>query len=473
MVTHSSSFSCWYRSATLLLSLVVLPAAAQGDAKAKAPVPPMGLKFADPAQLQGIPLASTPFAGQSLPPKVDLSGDLPPPGNQGKQQSCVGWAVAYALKSYHEKVEEKLPVVDAAGNPNTARVFSPAFIYNQINNGRDGGSLFIDAFNILSQKGAAPWAKMPYQELDFLSVPTAEALADAQRYRIDYWRQVNVRDVKEVKAQLHAGYPVVIGAMVDDGFIASPPGSIWSAPGGASHGGHAMLVVGYDDARSAFKVINSWGQNWGDRGYGWIAYGFFSMVVREGYVVKDASNGPGPAPVPMPNPVQPSPNPVQPSPNPVPAPLPVAQADFQITNILHNQFNPSAPNLGPGMVFQGTLTIPPGHTGIAQIVILMRFAAPPGVAAMPIRSTHPAFATVHGVAATGTAPQMIPPQGAQVPWMAFFPYYSLDVKKGVMLSPMGQPMGFPITTFVQAEPTLFINNFGVKTGMSIPFTVAL
>ena len=31
-------------------------------------------------------------------PRVDLRGDLPPVGQQGRQQSCVGWAVAYACK---------------------------------------------------------------------------------------------------------------------------------------------------------------------------------------------------------------------------------------------------------------------------------------------------------------------------------------------------------------------------------------
>ena len=61
-----------------------------------------GLIPATEEQLRGIPLASVPFSGDSLPPSVDLSDNLPPPGNQGRQNSCVGWTVAYALKNYHE-----------------------------------------------------------------------------------------------------------------------------------------------------------------------------------------------------------------------------------------------------------------------------------------------------------------------------------------------------------------------------------
>ena len=41
----------------------------------------------------------------SVPSLLDLSFDTPPPGDQGHQRSCVGWAVAYALKSYQERVE--------------------------------------------------------------------------------------------------------------------------------------------------------------------------------------------------------------------------------------------------------------------------------------------------------------------------------------------------------------------------------
>jgi C1A family cysteine protease len=49
-------------------------------------------------------------------------------------------------------------------------------------------------------------------------------------------------------------------------------------------GGHAVVVVGYDDAKKiqntgggpkttgAFRIRNSWGKSWGDAGYGWLPY---------------------------------------------------------------------------------------------------------------------------------------------------------------------------------------------------------
>ena len=43
----------------------------------------------------------TPLYRNHLPLSVDLSHQFPKPGHQGKQSSCVGWAVGYAARSYY------------------------------------------------------------------------------------------------------------------------------------------------------------------------------------------------------------------------------------------------------------------------------------------------------------------------------------------------------------------------------------
>jgi hypothetical protein len=47
-----------------------------------------------------------------------------------------------------------------------------------------------------------------------------------------------------------------------------------------------MIVTGYDEDLG-FEVMNSWGQNWGDKRYGWIAYEQFKRCVVEAYWAKD------------------------------------------------------------------------------------------------------------------------------------------------------------------------------------------
>jgi hypothetical protein len=44
---------------------------------------------------------------------------------------------------------------------------------------------------------------------------------------------------------------------------------------GMQHAYHAIVLAGYDDAKGAFKVINSWGKTWGNNGTIWVDYDFF------------------------------------------------------------------------------------------------------------------------------------------------------------------------------------------------------
>ncbi|MCB1167778.1 MAG: hypothetical protein KDK33_16595, partial [Leptospiraceae bacterium] len=64
-----------------------------------------GYQPSSPAAMRAIPVApSAEIRHRGLPSSTDLSPNMPPVGNQGQQASCVAWAVAYATKSYQEKV---------------------------------------------------------------------------------------------------------------------------------------------------------------------------------------------------------------------------------------------------------------------------------------------------------------------------------------------------------------------------------
>lgn len=240
-----------------------------------------GLQFLDPGQYAGIPLSAPSFAGP-LPEQVDVA-PFATAGNQGRQGSCVGWAVAFALKTHQEEVERGWGVSTADHQ------FSPSFVYNQIKRGTGclGGTTFPDALNILTRDGAATLADFPYDESRCDQIPTATTKQRAAPFRVATWRRVNTLDEVELKTHLADGFPVLIGMPVDRAFMDITDGSIYQGLTGSSLGGHAMVVTGYDDAKGAFRLLNSWGSSWADGGRGWISYGGFRSTVREGYVVQD------------------------------------------------------------------------------------------------------------------------------------------------------------------------------------------
>jgi C1A family cysteine protease len=43
-----------------------------------------------------------------------------------------------------------------------------------------------------------------------------------------------------------------------------------------TRGGHAVLGVGYDDNSKCFIIKNSWGENWGDKGFFYMPYDYIT-----------------------------------------------------------------------------------------------------------------------------------------------------------------------------------------------------
>ena len=205
-----------------------------------------GLMFLEEDRYRSIPLATPPLLGD-LPTDVDLSANFPLPGQQGAQSSCVGWAVAN-LKAYQEQVERKW------GLNSRSHQFSPAYIYNQIKTSQDcrGGSNFEAALNLLRRSGMATLSDFPYDESSCDRLPGQAIVQRSQQFAIADWRRVNVQDETEIKTQIAAGFPILIGMSVDDGFSNLRSGAIYSSRSGNSRGGHAMVGGGFADDSRAF-----------------------------------------------------------------------------------------------------------------------------------------------------------------------------------------------------------------------------
>lgn len=248
-----------------------------------------GLKLTPDSLLTEINFARAPIFKEPLPKSVDLSSDMPIPGDQGEQNSCVGWSMGYAIKSYQEKVKRKWEI-SSDGEIIENRVYSPSFIYNQINGGEDEGADFLDAINILQNKGIAPLSVMPYVEEDFYSKPDEEILDSAFKYRISIAKRIDPNSINVIKSYLAGGFPLVFGAYIDEEFYElEGPEVITNINFDTTENfSHAMVLVGYDDSKNAFKIMNSWGTSWRDDGFCWINYDLFSRITNEIWVLRDS-----------------------------------------------------------------------------------------------------------------------------------------------------------------------------------------
>jgi C1A family cysteine protease len=79
---------------------------------------------------------------------------------------------------------------------------------------------------------------------------------------------------------LAEGYPFVFGFSVYEAFesedVARTGKLNLPKRGEKQLGGHAVMAVGYDDSTKRALVRNSWGRNWGTKGYFTMPYDYIS-----------------------------------------------------------------------------------------------------------------------------------------------------------------------------------------------------
>lgn len=248
------------------------------------------------------------------PSRIDLRGNLPPIGNQGRQGSCVAWATGYCTKTAQEKKEMSWSI----GSGDFNHLFSPAFIYNQRANRNDAnpnnreGMVITDAMDIVIAKGCATLATMPYSDTNDTAQPSGAALAEAAGFKALSQRRFGSStgildaDILDMKAWLfEKQYPIVIGIPVYDSFMqfrGGNSGVLTNLTGGSYLGGHALAVVGYDDdvgPGGSVLIANSWGVTWGASGFVWVPYSELVRVRARCHGLVDKANTGGSTPPPV------------------------------------------------------------------------------------------------------------------------------------------------------------------------------
>ena len=122
-------------------------------------------------------------------------------------------------------------------------------------------------------------------------LPTNAQIAKAKKFRISQgWKRIP--SVHSMRKALSEGKPVVFAMMIHDNMSEAVNGVI-PMPTATSQpvGGHAIVAVGYDNARRHFIIRNSWGTSWGDKGYGYLPYDYFrndvkNLSIYAGFTIK-------------------------------------------------------------------------------------------------------------------------------------------------------------------------------------------
>ena len=216
--------------------------------------------------------------------------------------TCVGYAMLYYGLSTMYNIEFGITSPKAK----LAHAFDPYFIYSIINNNKENpcdiGLNMTEATNALQSLGAKKLLYPPF--LGCGTSWTRPELLNVLDYTLPYaindflsidMNQSNL--IKLAKGALYDGIPIISGFILTESFNQKSS----SFPNGVDNsglwdpnqfeesiGGHAMTLVGYDDYKygGAFRVVNSWGTDYGDNGYLWVKYSDWLTYAEESYIIE-------------------------------------------------------------------------------------------------------------------------------------------------------------------------------------------
>ena len=211
--------------------------------------------------------------------RVDLVEFCSPVEDQKNLGSCTANAGAGLMEYYENR---------AFGHyTDASRLFLYKVTRNLLGWHGDTGAYLRSTMKAMALFGTLPEKHYPYDVSNFDQEPTAFDYSFAQNYQgLSYYRLdqkgLSKSDVLgRVKTFLARGYPSMFGFDVYN--FGNAKGEIrYPNASDVYRGGHAVVAIGYDDDRQiesekgALMIRNSWGEDWGDNGYGWLPYKYIT-----------------------------------------------------------------------------------------------------------------------------------------------------------------------------------------------------
>lgn len=221
-----------------------------------------------------------------LSSSADLSRYFPPVGDQGQYGTCVAWATGYAMKTALNAKQNGWSSSQLASASNQT---SPIDLWHVMSTKATGcnGSNFEPAMDAMKMKGVASMSQAPFTNKKMTCDGVSGIGSTSNRlgeykiiaYTNDLSGSGNYgMSVNNFKYWLDKGYPIMIGAELGEKFMAWNSSNVITSDTkgyNGQHAYHAIVVVGYDDNKQAFRIRNSWDSTWGDNGSIWVGYSHF------------------------------------------------------------------------------------------------------------------------------------------------------------------------------------------------------
>ena len=206
----------------------------------------------------------------TTPDLLDLRPKMPAVYNQGDLGSCTANASGAAFQ--YDLIRQGLPD------------FMPSRLGIYLEERRlegtlaeDAGAQIRDAVKVLAKIGVAPETLWPYDPTKFAQTPPASFYKVAAANEALQYARVD-QTAEGIEQCLAKGFPVIFGFTVYSSFESETVAKTGMLPMPGKHetneGGHAVLCVGYDRKRRLFIIRNSWGAEWGDKGYFYMPYDY-------------------------------------------------------------------------------------------------------------------------------------------------------------------------------------------------------
>ena len=196
--------------------------------------------------------------------------------NQGHLGSCTANALAAAFHfTLHKMTVENHPEFKDFTPSRLFIYYNERYVEGSV--GKDAGASLRDGIKVMEKMGVCPESVWKYDDgpTFFKTQPEKQCYEMATKCKVKGYAHV-AQDLDQMKHCIRNGYPFVFGFTVLTSFsdeqVVKTGKMLMPQPGDKVRGGHAVTAVGFDDFQKCFIVRNSWGEDWGDKGYFYMPY---------------------------------------------------------------------------------------------------------------------------------------------------------------------------------------------------------